>query len=153
MTRKPTTHFAVRLSCIVTVPPERAYDAFTRADEMSSWFSTKASIDPRVGGRYSNSDNDRGRYLIVDRPLRLRFTWENAKHCPGTEVEVNFVRSGETTRVELIHSRIPDLAGHDDMRQGWTWALASLKSYLETGKSIPYEIWRAGRARAKGKGA
>jgi hypothetical protein len=37
------------------------------------------------------------------------------------------------------------LASQDDreeMREGWSWALDSLKSFLETGKPVTFEEWK-----------
>jgi hypothetical protein len=31
------------------------------------------------------------------------------------------------------------------MREGWTWAMDSLRSYLETGAPIPHEDWLKAR--------
>ena len=33
-----------------------------------------------------------------------------------------------------------------DLTEGWLWALDSLKSYLETGKRIGFDAWKAGRS-------
>ena len=149
MSKKPTTEFAVRLSCNIATSPGKAFEAFTEPERLSSWFSKSAESDLRVGGLYSNSEGDKGEYLAIDRPSHLRFTWDNAEHCPGTLVEVRFLEAGACTRVELLHSRIADLEGHDDMREGWRWAFASLKSYLETGNPIPFETWLEEQAKAK----
>jgi hypothetical protein len=43
--------------------------------------------------------------------------------------------------VELIHSELASEKDKQDMQGGWSWALASLKSYLETGKPVSYEEW------------
>lgn len=120
------------------------FEAFTEPRHLSVWFTKEADADLRPGGRYSNSDNDKGEFLEIDPPHRVRFTWENENHCPGTEVDVRFeTQSATTARITLNHSL---LSGRDEiaeMKEGWSWALESLRSYLESGKPITFEDWKA----------
>jgi len=132
----------ITLSKLIQTSPQKAYKAFTDEADLSDWFTTNAKCDLKVGGRYSNADHDEGEYLELSPAERVRFTWDNKEHCPGTEVKVEFNSSGENeTRVTLTHSGFKDEKGPDDLKTGWTWALTSLKSYLETGKRITYEEW------------
>jgi uncharacterized protein YndB with AHSA1/START domain len=77
--------------------------------------------------------------VILDRPQHLCFTWNNVEHCPNTLVDVVFTEKpdGRVT-VRLEHLKITTQAGYEDMKEGWTWAMDSLKSYLETGKPLPH---------------
>ncbi|MHC4225538.1 MAG: SRPBCC domain-containing protein, partial [Planctomycetota bacterium] len=77
----------------------------------------------------------------------LRFTWENANHCPGTTVEVTFDPKGmEKSVVRLTHSRLADAKAREEMKEGWTWAMDNLKRYLEKGEVQTFEAWREQRA-------
>lgn len=126
--------------------PEAAYNAFTRPEELSVWFTEEAQGDLRVGGRYSNSDNDHGEYIALDKPAHVRFTWENEEHCPGTVVDIRFEQVDDNvTQVVLEHQDLPNEAEFEDMKTGWSWALTSLKSYLEQGKPISFEEWQLSR--------
>jgi uncharacterized protein YndB with AHSA1/START domain len=119
-----------------------AFDAWTDAKRIGTWFSTNVSQDVRVGGTYRNGDGDRGTFLAVDRPRRLRFTWDNPEHAPGSIAEVTFRAKGpKSTAVRVTHAKLPSAKAVEGLRRGWTWALTSLRSYLETGKPIPYEKW------------
>ncbi len=131
--------FTVAVQRTMRATPEQAYDALTHPDVLSRWFTRSAQADLRVGGRYSNADGDQGEFLIMDRPQHLRFTWDNPEHSPNSLVEVVFTEKpdGRVT-VRLEHSRIQTQAGYEDMKLGWTWAIDSLKSYLETGKALPH---------------
>ncbi len=131
--------FTVAVQRTMRATPEQAYDALTHPDVLSRWFTRSAQADLRVGGRYSNADGDQGEFLIMDRPQHLRFTWDNPEHSPNSLVEVVFTEKpdGRVT-VRLEHSRIQTQAGYEDMKLGWTWAIDSLKSYLETGKPLPH---------------
>ena len=75
-----------------TIPAtrEEIFDAWITADRLKTWMcppgvtSATATIDARVGGRYSivmhgERDYDHeGEYLVIDRPSKLSFTWISA---------------------------------------------------------------------------
>lgn len=138
--------FEATVSRTIRTSPRKAYDAFTKAAVLSVWFNKASESNPRVGGRYSNSGGDKGEYLLLQPPRRLRFSWDNAKAYPGTRVEVTIERKppGKVV-VRLTHSKLPSQAAFKNMKGGWSWALDSLKSYLETGRPIAYEEWKKSR--------
>jgi uncharacterized protein YndB with AHSA1/START domain len=139
----------------------RAFDALSRPGDLSQWFTRGARANLEVGGSYSNRDGDRGRFVAVVRPKRIRMTWDNEKHAPGTLVEFTIVKVGGTggkatagtagkVQVEVTHSRLASRKDAETMKEAWSWALDSLRSYLETGKPIAVEAWEEARV-AKGK--
>lgn len=135
------------LKQIVKCSPRDAFKAFTESGHLSRWFTTGAVCDLRVGGDYRNADGDRGKYLEILPPNSVKFTWDNEKHCPGTIVEVKFEGLGEgKSKMTLVHSNLASQEDFEDMRKGWTWALASLRSYLERGKPISFESWESGKS-------
>ena len=48
-------------------------------------------------------------------------------------------------RVALEHSGLTGLEEVEDLRGGWSWALDSLTSFVESGKPITHEAWLAAR--------
>ncbi len=137
--------FAVSVSRTIAVPVERVWEAWANADQVSTWFTTNATQDFREGGVYDNGDGDKGVFTRIVPNKRLIFTWENEKHCPGTKVGIDFLSKGDSkSGIVLTHEKLPDQKGCEEMKEGWTWALTSLKSYLETGKAIGFEEWKAG---------
>src|SRR5262245_43181558 len=156
--------FEVNVERTVPVGVADAYDAWADRKRIGTWFSTNVTQDVRVGGTYRNGDGDRGTFLAVDAPRRLRFSWDNPEHAPGSITEVTFRAKGRNaTAVRVTHTRLPSQKAVDGMRRGWTWALTSLRSYLATGKPIRYAEWEASikkapaaasaKAPAKRKGA
>ncbi|HEU4724392.1 MAG TPA: SRPBCC domain-containing protein [Candidatus Eisenbacteria bacterium] len=149
--------FAVSVSRLMAATPARVFDAITKPADLSRWFTRGARANVEVGGAYSNRDGDRGRFLAVARPRRLRMTWENENHAPGTIVEFAIsATTGAKSRVEVTHARLASKRDAATMKEAWSWALDSLRSYLETGKPISVEAWEAARkekskARAKAK--
>ncbi len=101
-------------------------------------------MDLRVGGKYCNRDHDKGRFLEIVPNERLRFTWGNAQHAPGTIVEVLMKNLGGKTVVTLIHSGFKnkrDFDHYSSEESGWNWALSNLKAHLEGRKTLFYEDW------------
>jgi uncharacterized protein YndB with AHSA1/START domain len=140
--QKSDGSFEFSIQRTIAVSQEQAYDAVTDPKLVSIWFTTNHEAALEVGGSYSNADGDHGKYLALDRPTRIRFTWENEKHCPGTVVEITVAEKGpEKCTVAIMHSKLKDETGYSDMKHGWSWAIESLKSYLETGAALPYEEW------------
>lgn len=139
--------FAVDVSRKIEVPAAKVWEAWSDPAILSKWFTTNAVHEFREGGSYGNSDGDKGVFKRIAPNKMLRFTWENEKHCPGTVVSVAFYPQGDSaTRITVTHEKLKDREGMEDMRPGWTWALTSLKSFLETGKAVTYEDWQAEQA-------
>lgn len=132
--------FVATVQRTIRAPPEAAYAALTDPDHLSHWFTQDARADLRIGGRYENKDGDRGEFLRLDPPRRIRYTWENPEHAPGTMVEIWIEpKDGAKSLIRLEHSRLKNRGEFEDLKNGWGWALDSLRSYLETGRPIPYE--------------
>lgn len=133
----------LRIEKCISRSNEDCYKAFTDEKQLSAWFTTNAKCDLRVGGYYSNDDKDEGIYLELVPFERIKFTWDNKEHCPGTEVEVELKPSGNgNTEIILTHMRLESEKHIEEMKTGWRWALSSLKSYLETGKPVSYNDWK-----------
>lgn len=131
--------FEVSVQRTIEAPAGRCFAAFTAPADLDRWFTKNSSVELRVGGRYSNADKDHGEFLHIEPPRRLRFTWNSPQHRPGSRVEVTFEEKGRSrTAVRLQHMSIKRQEDYDGLKKGWAWAMDSLKSYLETGKPIPF---------------
>jgi peroxiredoxin Q/BCP len=137
----------------VGAPLGKAYEAFTGLPHVRKWFEKTAKGPVRTGGTYSNAGGDRGQYLLVEKPRRVRFTWDNPKHCPGTLVDVEFTSKGKNTTVRLTHSRLRSKRDRQQMKEGWSWAMDSYRSFVDSGAGIPHEEWVAARKKSSGKAA
>jgi uncharacterized protein YndB with AHSA1/START domain len=136
--------FGVDVQRTIAAPASRVFQAFSDAKALSLWLATPVKHDFRKGGRYSDGEGDRGEYLAIDAPRRLRLSWENPKRAPGSVVEFTFTPKGRgKTVVRVSHECLPDAKGVTLMRGGWSWALHSLRTYLATGKGVPFAEWDA----------
>jgi len=148
--------FCINVSKTVQAAPDVVFAAWTTPEGLDSWFSSGTTLNLTIGGSYINDDQDKGQFKKII-PIgqirnsqgevgRLEFTWENEEHCPGSLVTVQFVDKGSgRTGVLITHDKLPGPEGCQSMKKGWSWALESLKSFLETGKRIRYDDWVASR--------
>jgi uncharacterized protein YndB with AHSA1/START domain len=133
-------------------PVERVWQALADPREMvcwlgpAAWPATAVEADVRVGGRWRACLTARdghdvlrqsGRYLDVDPPLLLRFTfrWEGTNHEDGpgldTVVTVRLERLGdERTRLTLTHDGLADARSTNGHTEGWNSTLDRLATEL-----------------------
>ncbi len=129
---------------IVSPTPSRTFSAITKPSELNAWFTQGAKVNLRVGGRYSNQDGDKGRFLDIVPNERLRFTWDNPSYGANSIVEILLKRVGGRTVVTLVHSGFKqrkDFEEYASEESGWNWALENLKAHLEHGRVIDYGEW------------
>jgi uncharacterized protein YndB with AHSA1/START domain len=133
---------------VLPAPPSEVFDMFVDADKLVRWIGVSADVQPRPDGRFSfevlPGQFCVGRYVLIDWPGRLVFTWGWSDPSMGvppgsSEVEVTCEPEdfGRSTRLRLVHRGLPDaergLLLHDD---GWTRFLARLLAAV-TGQVLP----------------
>ena len=97
----------------VNAPPETVFAMFVDPRLLMRWFGA-AELDPRPGGVFrvtlATGDVCSGRYLEVDPPRRVVFTWgwENQQAIPvrpgSSTVAVDLTPDGSGTHLRLVHS-------------------------------------------------
>ena len=138
--------FGVDVQRTVASPATTVFAAFSDAKALSTWLTARTRHAFEVGGRYSNAHADRGEYLAIVAPRRIRMSWDNPLRFPGSVVEFVFdPKGGSKTAVRVSHERLPDAKAVAAMRTGWAWALHSLGAYLATGKGVRFTVWRSSR--------
>ena len=115
----------VRASVLIAAPPEVVFEYFTNPDEMVLWMGQAARLDASPGGEFAVDVNGaavRGRYVHVEPPSRLVFTWGFAGSDvlpPGSStVEVLLHAEGGATRVEIVHRGLPAIEA-ESHAVGW----------------------------------
>ena len=130
---------AVVVRRTIAASAEVLFDAFLDPNALSEWMrpgtirSTLATVEPRVGGRYSivmqgesGAIPHSGVYRLLDRPKRLVFTWHSPHTGPNeTLVTVDFVKVAKGTEVVVTHELLPEDARPSHSR-GWTSGLEHL---------------------------
>lgn len=152
----PDSHL-LEFTRIFNARRERVFRAFIEPEAIRSWWGPRGWITPhvemdlRVGGGYrfgmrAESGGElmfvRGRYVVVDPPDRLVFTyvWEGGGEGERwrehglldleTLVTLEFRDRGEQTEVLLRHAGFPRAESRDLHRFGWSSNWDSLEDYL-----------------------
>jgi uncharacterized protein YndB with AHSA1/START domain len=137
---------AIEITKTIEASPEGVFLALTDADELSSWWTTRAESDPRQGGTFSYTweferDAERNHtredtYSEVSPNKRVSYDWPMPRG--NTVVDFRLEPRGEGTELRLIHSgwgEDPQWKSAYDMHvSGWEFFLGNLKSYLERGE-------------------
>ncbi len=125
---------------VIRAPADEVFDHFVDPALFGEWMAEGATLDTTPGGVISwthpNGDTVSGRYVEIDRPRRLVFTygWDRTEVGipPGsTTVEIDLeVQDDGATLVTLVHRGLEDRAA-DAHRVGWAHYLDRLRSTAE----------------------
>jgi uncharacterized protein YndB with AHSA1/START domain len=135
----------VRASILVNAPRERVFEALLEPDVLNRWIAGAASVEPRVGGRYTygwsykidERDVQGGptrilelvpnEKLVVDWP-----DWRGDTSVPVQKVTWLLESQGTQTRLTVIHSGFVRATDISDYPYGWLGFLRQLKQTLES---------------------
>ena len=123
-----------------TAKPEQVFDAWVDPASVKAWLAEgeKAIVDPREDGLFylempyeGRKYPHYGRYLRVERPNLLEFTWVS-EGTRGKEsvVTIELVARGGKTELTLTHEGLPDQEMVDSHQGGWSQILAGLTKRL-----------------------
>jgi len=140
----------IKQSVSIKKPREIVFNALTQADELMSWFPSRAESDPRSGGKFklfwdftdaSQNGSQDGEYVEVIPSEKLSYTWK-ADSVPTLVTFMLSEVNGDTT-VDLDHSTAQEGADEnklrDDHANQWGFFLMNLKGYLEAGMDLRKE--------------
>lgn len=149
-----SAHAILTLRRVFNVSIERAFEAWTKAEVLASWFGpvgfavTTSEINLRRGGEYLIVIQSPegvvikhfGEYVEVTPPERLVFTWllENQacsggkNQCAETLVSIDFRRVGESTEIRLVHEQLPSKEARDGHAFGWSSTFDSFEFFVKT---------------------
>jgi len=135
----------------IRTTPERLWQAITDGEMRRQYsFGTAVSSDWSPGSRYEASSPDgtgvwvEGENLEVDPPRRLVQTmnalWsDEIKREPQSRVTWEIEPQGDMCRLRVIHDELREGA-NDELYGGWPMILSSLKSLLETGEALGFQV-------------
>jgi uncharacterized protein YndB with AHSA1/START domain len=135
----------VRSTVEVRAPIESVYEMFVDPAKLVRWIGIRALIEPRPGGQFRfelvSGEFCSGRYVELDPPRRVVFTWGWESGAlpvePGsTTVTVELAQSGGVTTVRLTHSGLSD-AMRPFHADGWRRFLERLQAVGEGRDSGP----------------
>ncbi|HEV2104740.1 MAG TPA: SRPBCC family protein, partial [Candidatus Eisenbacteria bacterium] len=119
---------SVRVAAVIPATPERLYAAWLDAREHAAMTGGAATVEPRVGGRFTAWDGYiTGVTLVLERGRRIVQAWRSTDFPdghPDSRLEVRFEPAEGGTRVTVLHAEVPEGQG-SRYEQGWS------DSYLE----------------------
>jgi len=123
-------------SVFIKAPIDKVWTALTDADTISSWMGGAVKSDLRPAGKYAYfGDVTTGRYIVVEPPYRLEYTWRQSEwpsEWSDSTVKWELKPDEKGTAVHLVHEHFPnesERSGHDE---GWdTYWLEPMKDWLE----------------------
>jgi uncharacterized protein YndB with AHSA1/START domain len=130
---------AVVCEVAIRAPAARVFAMFTDPTLLVRWIGIRALLEPRPGGAFRfellAGEWCSGRYLEIDPPRRVVFTWGWESGAlpvaPGsTTVEVELTERDGVTHVRLTHRGL-DAAMRAMHADGWSRFLARLEAVLE----------------------
>lgn len=120
--------------------PEQVFDAWVNPASVKAWLADggKAIVDAREDGLFylEMPFEDRkyphyGRYLRIDRPRLLEFTWiSEGTRGKESVVTIELVARGGKTELTLTHEGLPDQEMAESHKNGWSEFLTSLTRRL-----------------------
>ena len=128
------TDLKVNIRKIINAPIATVFDAWINPDILAKFMlpmpgteNSQVENDPRVGGEFvimMKVGDDRvphtGKYLQIDRPNQLAFTWESPASLDDSVVTLIFTKLGNhQTNVELTHVKFIDKERRSNHEQGW----------------------------------
>ena len=135
----------------IAVPPEKVWDAlidgeatrqYWQHDNVSDWKPGSKWEHRRIDG--SGKSDIAGTVVETARPSRLVVTWANPDELtkPGAQSRVTYdiqPHGSGHTRLMVTHDELePGSKMERGISYGWPLVLSSLKSWLESGKPIPF---------------
>jgi uncharacterized protein YndB with AHSA1/START domain len=125
----------VRVQRVMPAAPEVVFDQWLDPESLAEWMCphpvrvVDLAVEPHVGGTVSFDIDDSGtralitgRFLAIDRPHLLRFTWSESDWPDPTAVSVVNVAfeplGDDETLMTIEHSLLPRDV-FDDYQRGW----------------------------------
>jgi uncharacterized protein YndB with AHSA1/START domain len=137
----------VRVQRVMPAAAEMVFDQWLDPESLAEWMCPRPTrvvdltLEPRVGGTVSFDVDDlgtrvliTGRFLTIDRPRLLRFTWSHSDWPDPTAVSVVNVAfeplGDDQTLMTIEHSLLPP-EEFDNFENGWALTSDQLAALLQ----------------------
>lgn len=137
---------AIVKEMIIEAAPERVWEALTQPDEIGYWWTNDLNATAEVGTMAEFRFGEWGDFVLrfevaeLERNKKVRWVYRfgSVAQWAGTSVTWQLEPVSNGTMLVFRHE---EFAKKDEVfeqtRGNWNYFLASLKSYLETGKGTP----------------
>lgn len=127
----------------IAAPPERIFNALTQQEEIAHWWTEDLNARPEVGSLAEFRFRE-GMFVIQVEITELepnqRVSWisRQGRGFEGTSITWQITPGQNGTRVVFKQDGFAQADGaYEQTGKVWEYFLASLQSYLETGKGTP----------------
>jgi len=160
MTTRTKTETFVYATFIRTTP-EKLWEALTNGDFSEKyWMGFRVEVEQKVGGRIriappkgsvGRTDHG-GDVLACEKYKKLTYTWMEEAHAKDasrdglSRVTYEITPMGDRVKLRLIHENLApsdvnaDPNSFGGINNGWPIVISSLKSLLETGEALSFEL-------------
>jgi uncharacterized protein YndB with AHSA1/START domain len=134
----------VHLSIEIDAPRPAVFETLIKSEELERYIAEKATVEPRVGGKYDFGWKGGGPVkilqLVPNEQLAYSWHYENE---PDTVVTWTLEGSGGRTKLILVHSGFAPDRVSEDYGTGWLAFLNRIKSLVETGQAWQKPVFSA----------
>jgi uncharacterized protein YndB with AHSA1/START domain len=127
----------------IEAAPQRVWGAITQQDEIVQWWAYEARVKPEVGS-LAEFRFRQGAFVMqfevaqLDADEKVRWISKSPPQWAGSSVTWQLTPVHNGTKLIFTHDGFAQVdEGDERLRGAWVYFLASLKSYLETGKGTP----------------
>lgn len=135
------TDLTVNVSKTITAPIAKVFDAWLDPNTLAKFMlpmpgmaNSQVENEPHEGGSFTiimqvgdNKIPHTGKYIEIDRPRKLVFTWESPESVDDSTVTLNFTeQNDDQTKIELSHVKFIDEQRRSNHEGGWGNILAAL---------------------------
>ncbi|KYC46904.1 MAG: hypothetical protein APG11_01582 [Candidatus Methanofastidiosum methylothiophilum] len=120
---------------IIPADPDEIYNAIIDSKKHSEFTGSKATSEPKVGGKFTAWDGYIfGKHIELEKGKKIVQEWSTTewpKGYPPSIFELKFKKVQGGTEIEMTHSKVPEEQA-DDYEKGWEdyyWKL--LKEYFK----------------------
>jgi uncharacterized protein YndB with AHSA1/START domain len=128
----------------IAAAPASVFNALTQQDELTRWWSDEARVQPEVGSLGEFRFRPPAGVLqfeVAELDQDEKVSWisrQGPPHWAGTSVTWHLTPVHNGTSLVFTHDGFAHVdEAYERTRGNWQYFLASLKSYLETGKGTP----------------
>jgi len=125
----------IRQKILIPASPEEVYEAFMDAKKHSVFTGSKATCDPKVGGKFTAWDDYiSGKNLELEKGKKIVQEWittEWSEGYPPSKLELTFKKAEGSTEISMVHSGVPAKQAAD-IKKGWIdFYWEPLKAYFK----------------------
>ena len=141
----------------IAARPETVWEFLVDPEKATRWMGIDATLEPEPGGTYRvtvlSGNVASGRFVEVDRPRRLVFTWgwePSEFEGPGmavtagsSTIEIDLEPEDDGTRLRFVHRDLPTAEATASHAHGWDHYLDRLVT-AAAGKDPGRDTWLDG---------